>query len=72
MDKQPRQIIAFHVGDCSHERAQQLWANLPAVYREQATFYTDQYAGLYRDHSGGTTQSHHEARPENQSYRAVQ
>jgi insertion element IS1 protein InsB len=21
-----------------------LWANLPAVYREQATFYTDQYA----------------------------
>jgi IS1 family transposase len=20
-----------------------LWANLPAVYREQATFYTDQY-----------------------------
>jgi insertion element IS1 protein InsB len=21
-----------------------LWANIPAVYREQATFYTDQYA----------------------------
>src|SRR5215471_1951931 len=44
MDKQTRQIIAFHVGDRSHESAQQLWANLPAVYREQATFYTDQYA----------------------------
>ena len=44
MDKQSRQIIAFHVGDRSHESAQQLWANLPAVYREQATFYTDQYA----------------------------
>src|SRR4029453_11539214 len=44
MDKQTRQIIAFHVGDRSHERAQQLWANLPAVYREQATFYPDQYA----------------------------
>jgi IS1 family transposase len=44
MDKQTRQIIAFHVGDRSHESAQQLWANLPAVYREQAMFYTDQYA----------------------------
>jgi len=44
MDKQTRQIIAFHVGDRSHESAQQLWTNLPAVYREQATFYTDQYA----------------------------
>src|SRR5262245_26627302 len=44
MDKQTRQIIAFHIGDRSHESAQQLWANLPAVYRAQATFYTDQYA----------------------------
>jgi IS1 family transposase len=44
MDKQTRQIIAFHVGDRSHESAKQLWTNLPAVYREQATFYTDQYA----------------------------
>src|SRR5262249_24871617 len=45
MDKQARQILAFHVGDRSYESAQQLWANLPAVYREQAMFYTDQYAG---------------------------
>jgi IS1 family transposase len=44
MDKQTRQIIAFHVGDRSRESAKQLWANIPAVYREQATFYTDQYA----------------------------
>jgi insertion element IS1 protein InsB len=44
MEKQTRQILAFHVGDRSHASAQQLWANLPAVYREQATFYTDQYA----------------------------
>jgi insertion element IS1 protein InsB len=43
MDKQTRQILAFHVGDRSHASAKQLWANLPAVYREQATFYTDQY-----------------------------
>ncbi len=44
MDKQTRQIIAFHVGDRSHDGAKQLWTNIPAVYREQATFYTDQYA----------------------------
>jgi insertion element IS1 protein InsB len=38
------QILAFYVGDRSHESAKQLWANLPVVYREQSTFYTDQYA----------------------------
>jgi insertion element IS1 protein InsB len=43
LDKQTRHIIAFHVGDRSRDSAKQLWANLPAVYREQATFYTDQY-----------------------------
>jgi hypothetical protein len=31
MDKQTRHIIAFHVGDRSHESAKQLWAKLPAV-----------------------------------------
>ena len=44
MDKQTRQIIAFHVGDRSRDSAKQLWANVPEVYRTQATFYTDQYA----------------------------
>jgi len=44
MAKQTRQIIAFHVGNRSHESAEQLWANLPAGSREQAAFYTDQYA----------------------------
>ena len=44
MGKQTRQIIACHVGDRRHESAQQLWANRPAEYREQATFSTDQYA----------------------------
>jgi len=29
MEKQTRQSLAFHVGDRSHESAQQLWANLP-------------------------------------------
>src|SRR5262249_1180688 len=41
MDKPTRQIIAFHVGDRSRMSAQQVWANLPAVSREQAMFYTD-------------------------------
>jgi insertion element IS1 protein InsB len=43
MDRSTRQIIAFHVGDRSRDSARRLWANLPAGYRKQATFYTDQY-----------------------------
>jgi IS1 family transposase len=41
-DKPTRQMIAFHVGDRSRQSARQLWANLPAGYREQATCDTDQ------------------------------
>ena len=44
MDATSRQIIAFHVGDRSDKSGQALWANIPLVYREQATFHTDQYA----------------------------
>jgi hypothetical protein len=44
MDKQTRHIIAFYVGDHSRESAKQLWANMPAAYRVNATFHTDQYA----------------------------
>jgi insertion element IS1 protein InsB len=43
MDRATRQIVAFHVGDRSRDSARQLWANLPGMYREEATFYTDQY-----------------------------
>jgi insertion element IS1 protein InsB len=43
MDAITRQIIAFHVGDRSGESGKDLWANIPLVYREQATFHTDQY-----------------------------
>ncbi len=38
-----RQVIAFHVGGHSQASAEHLWAALPAVYREQEIFYTDQY-----------------------------
>jgi len=43
MDATTRQMIAFHVGDRSGESGKALWANMPTVYREQATFHTDQY-----------------------------
>jgi len=43
MDVKTRQIIAFHIGDRSRKSGKQLWANIPFAYRQQATFYTDQY-----------------------------
>jgi insertion element IS1 protein InsB len=43
MDATTRQVIAFHVGDRSRDSAKELWAKIPEVYREQATFHTDQY-----------------------------
>ena len=43
LDATTRQIMAFHVGDRSRDSAKGLWANIPVVYREQATFYPDQY-----------------------------
>src|SRR4051794_13128569 len=43
LDVQSRQVLAFHVGDRSHNSARQLWNRLPAVYRQHATFYTDAY-----------------------------
>ena len=43
MDAKTRQIIAFHVGDRSRESAKALWASIPEVYQDHATFHTDQY-----------------------------
>jgi insertion element IS1 protein InsB len=43
MDAKTRHVIAFHVGDRSRRSAKQLWAKIPAAYRQHATFYTDQY-----------------------------
>ena len=42
MDATTRQIIALHVSDRSRVSAKALWAKIPLVYREQATFHTDQ------------------------------
>jgi insertion element IS1 protein InsB len=43
MDTTSRQIIAFHIGDRSRKSAKKLWTKMPVAYRQQATFYTDQY-----------------------------
>jgi insertion element IS1 protein InsB len=43
MATKSRQVIAFHVGDCSRTSARRLWAKIPHAYRQHATFYTDQY-----------------------------
>jgi len=44
LDSRTRQVIAFHVGDRSAQSAEQLWQKIPAIYRQQATFYTDGYS----------------------------
>ena len=44
IDAKSRQIIGFHVGDRSRKSARKLWAAIPKAYRQQVTFYTDQYA----------------------------
>ena len=43
MDARTRQIIAFHVGARSRKSARRLWSKIPKAYRQQATFFTDQY-----------------------------
>ena len=44
MDARIRQVMACHRGKRRRDRAQELWAALPLVYREQATFPTKHYA----------------------------
>jgi IS1 family transposase len=41
MDAKTRQVMAFYVGDRSRKSGEQLWAKTPAVYQQQAMFYTD-------------------------------
>ena len=49
IDAKTHQVIAFHVGDRGRKSAKQLWAKIPAVYRQHARLYIDQrivYAGV--------------------------
>jgi insertion element IS1 protein InsB len=57
MDAKTRQVIAFHVGDRSRASGEQLWAKIPAVYQQQATFYTD----LYEVYKGVIPPAQHKA-----------
>jgi insertion element IS1 protein InsB len=41
MDAKTRQVMAFDVGSRSRKSGEQLWAKIPAVYPQQAMFYTD-------------------------------
>lgn len=41
LDRDTREVLAVHVGDRSIKGARQLWAALPAVYRQCAVCYTD-------------------------------
>jgi insertion element IS1 protein InsB len=43
MDATTHQVLAFYVGDRSGQSAHALWEKIPALYQEQATFYTGQY-----------------------------
>jgi IS1 family transposase len=43
IDTTTKQVIAFHVGDRSRKSAKKLWNKVPRCYREQATFYTDDW-----------------------------
>jgi IS1 family transposase len=43
LDVATRQVLAFHVGDRSRRAARALWRRIPLCYRQQATFYTDDW-----------------------------
>ena len=42
-DPQTKQVLAFYVGDRSRKSARQLWQRIPGLYREEATFSTDDW-----------------------------
>ncbi len=41
LDTRTRHVIAFYLSEQSRKSARELWKNIPAIYRDQATFYTD-------------------------------
>ena len=43
LDAETREIIGLHVGDRSAQSAEALWNSLPALYRQCAVFYTDDW-----------------------------
>ena len=43
IDVESKQIIAFYVGDRSRKSARKLWNRIPDLYRQQASFDTDDW-----------------------------
>ncbi len=43
INPQSKQVIAFHVGDRSRKSARKLWQKIPELYRQHATFATDDW-----------------------------
>lgn len=43
IDRQSRQVIAFHIGDRSRASARQLWAKIPAHIQQYGLFHTDHW-----------------------------
>ena len=43
IDVETRQVLAFYVGDRSRKSARKLWQRIPAEYRQQASFATDDW-----------------------------
>ena len=43
MDADTREIVAVHVGDRSRDSAKALWTKVPALYRQCAVCYTDNW-----------------------------
>ena len=43
LDTQRRQVIAFYVGDRSRRSVRRRWNRIPALYRQHATFDTDDW-----------------------------
>lgn len=48
LDITTRQVIALHIGGRETADAKQFWENIPAEFKEQCEFYTDQY-DAYRE-----------------------
>jgi len=46
IDEKTREIVGCFIGSCGAEGAQGLWNSLPAVYRQCAVCYTDDFDKL--------------------------
>jgi hypothetical protein len=72
MDARIRQLIAFHVDDRIRKSARKLGGKIPKAYRQQATFYTDQYVAYEGGDSRYSAPSHQQKSAQDQSYRVLQ